>query len=283
MSGYSFDKPPLSRPPLGERPDFDKLDRMNAEKDSQLAYIHLDQIPALRTAYYLITQDLNNIRIQVGAPEIPDDTSMVRLMNYEQWNALSGNSGKVDSSAHYDPLSGNIYQLLNVEGYISTGTERIFAAYTMAHELSHKATHGLEKYSFHLSEGLADFLAQQALENGALEPFIPKDELDYYRQSYLEAGPVIIEGFECKAEDIFVIPDEQGSGFTRIPQLRIIQALQATMHPELFNTFLQGSFTDDIRSVKWALTEQFGEELASSLDDVSGSADPRQILSRILQ
>jgi hypothetical protein len=283
MSEFSLNKFTHGPPPLGERPDFEKLDQANSEYDSQLEYISLNNFPDLTISFGTITQNLNDLRARVGASEIPNDPSVVRLMNKDQWKSLSGSSNVSDSLAHYDPLSGKIYQLFNPERYSSSRIDQIFTAYTMAHELSHKATNGLEKYSFHLSEGLADFLAQQTIESGALEPFIKKCELDFYRQMYLEAGPAIIDGYEFKAKDIFVVPNQNGSGLTRIPQLRLIEAIQKKIHPTYFDTFLKGAFTNDTDLIKDVLTKQFGEELACSLDDISGHADPRDLVTRILQ
>jgi hypothetical protein len=282
MSEFSLNKF-TNGPPLGERPDFEKLDQANAMRDSHLEHISIDNFPELISSFDIIIQNLNKVRTRVGAPEIPNNPSVVRLMNQGQWKSLSGNSDASDSLAHYDPLSGNIYQLFDEEHYSSSKMGQILTAYTTAHELSHKATHGLETSSFHLSEGLADFLAQQTIEDGALEPFIDKSELDYCRQMYLEGGPVIIDGYEFKAKDIFVIPNENGSGLSRIPQLRLIEAIRTKIHPTHFDTFLKGAFTNDTDLIKDVLTKQFGEELACLFDDISGHVDPRDLEIRILQ
>jgi len=281
MSEFYTNKRTQGLPPLGERPDFSKLDQDDAEHDSQLEHVPLNNFPELVTSFDTITQNINAIRTRVGAPEMPSDSSVVRLMNQDQWNNLSSTASA--SPAHYDPLSGNIYQLFDEERYSRSKIGQISTVYTMAHELSHKTTHGLEKYSFHLSEGIADFLAQLTLENGALESFIDKRDLDHYRQIYLEAGPVIIGGYEFKAKDIFVVPSENGAGLSRIPQLRLIEAIQATMQPEHFNDFLRGAFTNDTTLVKSMLTKQFGAELTKLLDDILGNVDPRGMTARILQ
>lgn len=271
------------RPPLGQFPDFEKIDRANAIHDSELEHIPLNNFPELINSVGMIIQNLNRIRAQVGAPEMPNDLSVIRLMNQDQWNSLSRSSSAGDSLAHYDPLSGNVYQLFDEESYLSLKVGQIFTAYTTAHELSHKTTHGIEKYSFHLSEGLADFLAQQTIEDGVLDPFIDKSELDYYRQIYLEAGPVIIDGYEFKAKDIFVIPNENGSGLTRVPQLRLIEAIQTKIRPEHFDAFLRGALTNDVNLVKNILVEQLGEELAEWFNDAPGDIDPRDLTTRVLE
>ncbi|HEV7951887.1 MAG TPA: hypothetical protein VGO98_00735 [Candidatus Saccharimonadales bacterium] len=283
MSEFSLDKYAKTPPPLGRRPDFEKLDQASAIYDSRLEHLPLDNFPELISSVDIIIKNLNKIRTRVDAPEIPNNPSVVRLMDHDQWKNLSGNSDVSNSLAHYDPLSGNIYQLFDEERYVSSRMDQIFTAYTVAHELSHKATHGLEKYSLHLSEGLADFLAQQTIEDGALEPFIDKSELDYYRHMYLDAGPLLIDGYELKAKDIFIVPNEDGSCLTRIPQLRLIEAIQTKIRPEHFDTFLRGAFTNNTNLVKDVLTKQFGEELACSFDDISGHADPRDLAIRILQ
>lgn len=275
MSELSIDK--YKRSP----PDFEALDQAAAEHDARLEYIPLKNYPELISSFHAIIQNLNHIRTSVGAPEMPDDISVVRLMNQTQWNNLHSNDSDVD--AYYDPLSGNFYHLVDEKSYKESKVIQMMTVYTLAHELSHKATHGLEMYSFNLSEGMADFLTQHTLESGALIPIISKEELDDYRRRYLETGPVIINEYELRAKDIFVAPGEAGSGFTRIPQLRLIEALQAAMHPEHFGDFLRSAFTSDIALMRSILIEYFGKKLASTFEDTSESVSPQILTKKVLQ
>lgn len=261
-------------------PDFEALDLTHAEHDAQLEYISLTNYPELISSCHTIIQNLNHIRTSVGAPEMPGDASVVRLMNQAQWNSLRSSApGYV---AYYDPLSGNAYQLFDEDLYSKSKINKMMTVYTLAHELSHKATHGLDMYSFNLSEGMADFLTQYVLENGALLPIIDKEELDAYRRRYLKSGPILFDGYELREKDIFVASGEAGSGFTRIPQLKLLEALQATMHPGHFSDFLRSAFTSDIALTRDILTEYFGEELVSAFEDTSDTTDPRVLTKSIL-
>lgn len=263
-------------------PDFEALDRAAAEHDAQLEHISLLRYPELISVFNATIQSLNHIRAEVGVPAMPDDASIVRMMNHAQWSNLRSINPD-DTDGYYDPLSGNTYQLLDEECYTGSSVARMTVTYTMAHELSHKATHGLEEYSFNLSEGTADYLAQYALENGSLSPIVNKQDLDAYRRRYLESGPILFNGYELREKDIFVAPGEAGSGFTRIPQLKLIEALQVTMHPEHFSDFLKGAFTSDIQLVKNVLLKHLGQELTGALEDTSDQTNPQNLTNRILQ
>lgn len=262
-------------------PDFEALDRADAEYDAQLEYTPLNNFPELIHSSYAIVQGLNHIRMGVGVPEMSYDASIIRLMNQTQWDALRSNES--GAAAYYDPLSGNIYHLFDERGYRESTVAQMMTVYTLGHELSHKATHGLATYSFHLSEGIADFLGQQVLEKDALLPIIDKKTLDKYRYRYLAgAESLIVNGDEFKAKDIFVVPNEVGSGFTRIPQLRLIEALQTTLSPEEFENFLRGAFTADIDIVRDTLRKCLGRDLADDFEDVRGKVNPRLLTKNVL-
>jgi hypothetical protein len=269
------------RPPLGSPPDFEALDRANAEYNARLEHIPLSNFPELVHSSHAIIQGLSHIRTRLGVSEMPTDISIIRLMNRAQWSTLHSNESGAD--AHYDPLSGNVYHLFDERHYSESKVTQMMTVYTLGHELSHKTTHGLETYSFNLSEGMADFLTQQVLEMGALSPVISKETLDLYRHQYL-AGmeSLIIDGDEFKAKDIFVVPNERGSGFTRIPQLRLIEALQTALLPGQFNDFLKGALTADISLVRDVLRGRFGRELADNFEGVSGQTNPHLLTKNVL-
>lgn len=263
-------------------PDFEALDLANAEYDAQLEHISLTSYPELICSFHTIIQNLNHIRTSVGAYEMSNDPSVMRLMNQAQWNSLR--SKDPGFAGYYDPLSGKAYHLFDEDLYRKSKVNKMMTVYTAAHELSHKATHGLEMYSFNLSEGMADFLTLYALEHGALAPIVSAEELSNYREQYLQGKPTVMVGEdEFRAKDIFVAPNEAGSGFTRIRQLRLIEALQTVMHPEHFNDFLASTFTSDIALMRSVLTKYLGEGLVSTLDDTSDTVDPRVLTEDILQ
>lgn len=267
-------------PPLGPLIDFQKIDQERADSDARLEHTSLEVYPELVASFDTITQNLNRIRTQVGAPEITLDMSVVRLMDQAQWNALRGGASQPDSNAFYAPLSGNVYMLFDEERYKASKVNQMFQVYTLAHELSHKATHGVEGYSFHLSEGLADFLAQESLENGGLAPIVTEEELAY-RERYLKMGPVEWDGFTLEAKDLFVLPNEAGSAYGYIPQLRLIQTMQTEMGEEQFDEFLHAAFTGNNSVIKNIITAKFGKNLAFLLDDVRGTVSPHALLKII--
>jgi|GEM_PF-3173218 len=278
-SDWENGRPPLG-PAINLENNLEKIARDRAERNAELEYTSIENYQELSSSFDATIQHLNQMRAGVGVAAMEVDTSTVRLMSPDQWASLEPPTSAPDSDAYYDSQTGTIYVRFDAALYASSRAEQMVKAYTVAHELSHKATHGLEKYSFHLNEGVADYLAQVALENGGLASFMSDEELSY-RQTYLEAGPVVVGGHQLQPKDIFVEPGVGGGAYSRIPQLRLIETMQATMPTENFNALIKGCFNGDTTSVRHVIQEQFGEPLASALDDRQGLADPLELIKLV--
>lgn len=272
------------RPLAGSPPDFEAIDRAEAAHNEGLEHIPVEGFPELVVSVHAIARNINDARVRVGAPPMSIDTSMVRLIDPKHWHTLKADPNALEAGAFYDPLSGNTYQTFDREQHKDSEMEKIMTIYTVAHELAHKATDNLPDYSFNLCEGLADLLAQNALENGALASVVDTEELDRNRRRYLnEVGPLIIHGDEYTAPDIYVIRGEPSRGITRISQLRLIEALRIKMGNDLYDTFLRSAFTSDIDFIKHILAERFGPALAQEFNDTSGRINARVLTKRILE
>jgi hypothetical protein len=263
--------------PLGEVPDFAKLDQEQHEHIATLEHTPIDHYPQLLAAYHAVGQGINGMREKVGSPAVTFDNDAVRLLDAAQWINLQEtiNTPK-PGGAFYDPHTGNIYVQFDEAAYTSSRFNQIFGAYIIAHESGHKGTHGIEKYSFHLSEGLADYLAQQTLESGGLASFMSPEELAYRNEYLLTHGPLKYYEYELAAKDVIVGPDGAAQ-YSRILQLRLVEAIESHLRGDKFNTLLKGAFEGDVTGVKQVLQNELGKPFADSLDDQMGLQDPRML------
>ena len=119
------------------------------------------------------------------------------------------------------------------------------------------------KYSFHLNEGLTDFIAKESLERGVfpsvLTPTEHIEKTQFVQDIYEE------DGFRVESEDILIIDPKIGAYlYSRIPQLRLVRKLQET-HPKAFREILRLSFSGDYEGVKQHISQTWGNAFATSL------------------
>lgn len=257
------------RPPLGE---LKNLNEEEAEKILAIEFISLDKYPELVDAIQNIGNGINDLRKKFNIPENAYKNSDVRLISKELWKSLVEITGKKeDDLAFWDPLTKKCYIRFDETEYEKDRLERIYTIYAMSHELAHRELPMLEKYSFLLSEGLADFVAKESMESNVL-PAIYKPEEYNERKKYVENNTIKVKGFDVKEENL-IVAIETGktkvSGYTRIPEMRFVETIQS-LHPNVFKKILELSFRGEVGKVENLIKKRYGKNFSEKLkqDDV---------------
>lgn len=266
----------VERPPLGKVRD---LAKEEAEKRLDFEFIALEKHKELVDALNRIGNEINFLRKNANIPELQFCDSDVRLINEEYWDQFVKDAHiQEDNNAFWDSLTEKCYIKYDSVKYDSSRLERIAMIYTIAHELSHKSFPNIGEYSFHLSEGLADFTAKLSLERGVFPSILTSEEY-MSKTTYIQTMHPEIEGFKLEPEDIIIEDPETGAiSYSRISQLRLVQKLHET-NTEAFGKLLRLSFSGDHEGVKQLITQTWGQDFSESL--IKSDIDIKSLLLTI--
>jgi hypothetical protein len=103
-----------------------------------------------------------------------------------------------------------------------------------------------------------------------------KEEAD--KQAFIEEEHPEHQGFELRADDVVFISLQEGFGYSRIPQARLVEAMHAN-NPEAFERMLRLCFDGKIRELPTVVAEAFGEDVVAMLR--SASSDVRSIIAHL--
>lgn len=252
----------VERPPLGK---IRALNQEETERRLAFEFIALEKHEELVDVLNRIGNEINFLRKNANVPELQFRDSDVRLISAERWEQFVKDAHiQEDNGAFWDPLTQKCYIKYDSEEYDRSRLKKVAIMYTIAHESAHKAFPDAEKYSFHLSEGLADYVARLSLERGVFPSVLTPEERNA-KATYIQEMHPEDEGFELGPEDIII--EESGIGamaYSRIPQLRLVKKLYET-NPEAFSKMLTLSFSGDYQGTKQFITQTWGQDLAESL------------------
>jgi hypothetical protein len=174
---------PVPKPPLGPKPDFNEVTEADKELKSRcldLEFTPLEDHPRLMSYFFSLSEELNSLRRKHGAPELQISTKHVRLVNKDVYGTVRDymHDTKGCSNAVYDYETDTCFIEYDYEKYSTYISERVTILYAIAHELGHKSllSGKLSLYSFHLDEGLADYMAKITLE-GVFPKILTEEQL----------------------------------------------------------------------------------------------------------
>lgn len=269
------------RPPLGEAPDFAKIDKENAEKLLSIEYIPVEKYPEIIRAFSDINKGMNEFRKKFNAPEMDFDASCVRFLEKDSWEKAIEIAGvEEDNGAFWDQTSGKCYINFDKEKYERSRSERIIKIYTICHELGHKALSLLDMQSPVLSEALADSAAIETMESHVLPKIYTPEEYSE-RKRYIEELSPDVEGFKVKKEELFTVAEGKiihATGCARIPEMRLMEKMTSA-HPDEFKKMIETYLGGDTDKFNELLRETYGEEAADRLSE--RNADIKEIMEMI--
>lgn len=266
---------PNTTRPLGELPDFDRIDR--ERRQALLAFEHkkLSEYPGTAHKVEMIDNEHGSFTtshgLELGAKSFPE----VRLIPSDTWEALlnSQQGDAPDSSAFYDTGTNICFIKFDEKAVESSQMAELKTIYAIAHEKGHQVFSNCLTFSFHLSEGLADFYAKKTFGHGVLSKVLSQQELQY-PPTYIERAKsrhknLVVGGFEISSDEMFVIFEGNKaipSAYSRIPQLRLVTAMERS-HPEEFSTLLKlaSQDTNNAEAIHSFIAQHWGEKFADVL------------------
>jgi len=268
----SLERPPFpGRPPIGEVRD---LNKEQAERTLAVEFVSIEERPELPEAFDCMAEHVNGLRGQVGLSELSFSYDEVRLIPSATWKDMLRISGLTqDAGGFWDPLTKKAYLNYPAEDCERSRTSRIHLAYTMAHELAHKATPNAPYYSYDLSEGLADTIAQDAIEYGGL--------IQEYRGNLgkrVREEEQFEDGFKLHVSDILVEESGQIVPYGRTAQRRLIEVMKRSKGPTTFVALLEVAMTGSADEVKEVVRANYGEALAEVLNGRQRASDMHEVI-----
>ena len=264
----------MSKPPLGPRPDFDKIDRENNERMSKLDYISVANYPELQAALEVASAETNNIRKKIGLEEILFDISKIRLIKKEIW--LENENITYDKGGFIDSRNRISYIELLREDLENDLPLKIDTLHGTTHEYVHSSMDGgISKYSFYLNEGITDLLTKNILKK-VMPDLLPDEKTEEYVKFSRDNS---LDGLEIRPDDLLLVRDGEALVFyPYIPQMRLLEALDCR-YPGLLVQLIEFAFKGDNNGAEEIMIQRCGDDVARIVKSRFWSA--REMIKRI--
>lgn len=267
----------VTKPALGAVPDLNTLER---EQRLNAPYLPMHSSNALFSSFEKITAGINRVRSQFNAPPLKFNEDDVRLINELHWNwsVLRIREDENIDGAFNDPLTGKIYLKYNPE-LEDSNESAIILQYTMAHELAHNATPKLpEQYSFHLCEGIVDWVAKEVVFSTVLSG----DDHQESRAKFIKVNAPKLDGMVLMPDEVLVsFSEKSAKGFSRIPQMRLLQKLRDANSEIVFSELMRLAFIGDIDRLKLLIGQKYPKSLTQVLESQVKSNDDQLLIDLV--
>jgi len=249
----------MNRPPLGPKPDFDKLDKERYEKAAKLEYISINNYPEILQTLQIASNEIGHMRQEFGLTEIPFESSKVRLIKKDIWDN-NPSITRPDSEAGFIDQNNRIsFVKLEQEDLDNNLVAKINALHTATHEYVHSGMDaGISEYSFYINEGITDLITKRIL-NKVLSSIRPDNDPEKYinfAQSHK------IEELELHPDDLLLIEDDKVlAWYPYITQMRLLEALE-NGHPGILQQLIKAAFTGDSKGAENIITAAYGDRVS---------------------
>src|SRR3989339_160803 len=126
------------KPPLGERPDFDKMEKDRMKKLLGLNHYELDNFPEIINTLESATMKINAVRSEIGLSAKEFNSEKIRLIKNEngEFDQYSRKAG------FYDNESGNVIYGFEEGRFFMDLTYKVEILYNLIHEMIHQSMAG---------------------------------------------------------------------------------------------------------------------------------------------
>ena len=261
------DQIPMARPPLGERPDFEKMEREALAKWLSAEYIPVTRYPSLHGALQTAEIEVNQAREELGLARLDLPATNTRLIKNDVYNGLSGQTHIGPNGAFFDYQNRISYVRAKSEEFESDLSLKVNATYHAVHEFVHSGMKGsgIQEYSFNLSEGLTDRFAR-----GIMQKIVPTMTQNDRREGYVRWHPSIrvdCEEIPITADGLILVETAKlPVGYAYISQIRLIEKIDEHRKGTA-SRLLKAAFAGDNVEARSIMTEACGPEIADMLSD----------------
>ncbi|OGI34477.1 MAG: hypothetical protein A2259_01010 [Candidatus Moranbacteria bacterium RIFOXYA2_FULL_43_15] len=256
------------KPPLGERPDFDKMEKDRMKKLLGLNHYELDNFPEIINTLESATMKINAVRSEIGLSAKEFNSEKIRLIKNEngEFDQYSRKAG------FYDNESGNVIYGFEEGRFFMDLTYKVEILYNLIHEMIHQSMAGGVNEEFHLlDEGFVDTIAMEIMHD-EMPKLLNKREIDSNKlaiKKFLKDYPVTKteegEFIEAEEQDILFVEEKKDPvASTRIVNRRVIGKIKQS-NPELYKKLLKAAFEKDSQEISDLIVENYSGKMLENL------------------